>query len=98
MTMKRNWIWREINLTVQNWHEEFDKFSPVHSNISKICTLMACFWPNYVMFEQKKYKGVMFDDTEYWCKIWRKTDLCFIKWHEEFSKFSFTGSKIAISF
>ena len=21
----------------------------------------------------------MFDDTEEWCKIWRKTDLCFLK-------------------
>ena len=30
----------------------------------------------------------MFDGTEYWCNIWRKTDLCFQKWHEEFSKFS----------
>ena len=30
----------------------------------------------------------MFDGTEYWCNIWRKTDLCFQKWHVEFSKFS----------
>ena len=29
----------------------------------------------------------MFDDTEYWYKIWRKTDLCFQKWHEQLSKF-----------
>ena len=29
----------------------------------------------------------MFDGTEYQCNIWRKTDLCFQKWHEEFSKF-----------
>ena len=30
----------------------------------------------------------MFDGTEYWYKIWRKTDLRFQKWHEKFSKFS----------
>ena len=30
----------------------------------------------------------MLDDTEYWFNIWRKSDLCFQKWHEEFSKFS----------
>ena len=30
----------------------------------------------------------MFDCTEDWCKIWRKTDLYFLKWHEEFGKFS----------
>ena len=81
-------IWRGIDLSVQNWHEEFDKFWPEHSKISKICTLMDCFWPKYIMFELKKYRGVMFDGTEDWCKIWRKTDLCFQKWHEEFSKFS----------
>ena len=27
----------------------------------------------------KKYRGVMFDGTEYWCNIWRKTDLFFLK-------------------
>ena len=26
-------------------------------------------------------------DTEEWCEIWRKTDLWFGKWHEEFGKF-----------
>ena len=33
----------------------------------------------------------MFDCIEDWCKIWRRTDLCFLKWHEEFGKFLFTG-------
>ena len=42
-------IWRGIDLSVQNWHEEFDKFWPEHSKISKICTLMSCFWPKYIM-------------------------------------------------
>ena len=28
-------IWRGIDLIVQNWHEEFDKFWPEHSKISK---------------------------------------------------------------
>ena len=30
----------------------------------------------------KRVLGSMFDDAEYWCKIWRKTDFCFQKWHE----------------
>ena len=47
-------IWRGIDLSVQNWHEEFDKFWPEHSKISKICTLMGFFWPKYVMIELKK--------------------------------------------
>ena len=49
--------WREIDLSVQNWLEEFDKFWPKHSKISKICTLMGFFWPKYVMIELKKSIG-----------------------------------------
>ena len=77
--------WRGIGLSIQNWHEEFDKFWPERSKISKISSLIGCFWPKWIMFELKKYRGVIFDSTEYWCNIWRKTDLCFQKWHEEFS-------------
>ena len=43
-------IWRGLQLPVQNWHEEFDKFWPGHSKISKIGTLMGWFWPKYKMF------------------------------------------------
>ena len=35
----------------------------------------------------KKYSGVMFDSTEYWCKIWRKTDRYFQKWHRNLENF-----------
>ena len=81
-------IWRRTDLSVQNWHEEFDEFWPKPSKISKICTLMGFFWTKYIMFEvKKKYSGLLLDCTEYWCSIWEKTDLCFQKWHEEFSKF-----------
>ena len=47
-------IWRKTDLWFGKWHEEFGKFSPEHSKISKICTLMSCFWPKYIMFELKK--------------------------------------------
>ena len=80
--------WRGIDFLVQNCHEQFDEFWFKHSEIAKICTLMGCLWPKYIVFDLKKYRGVMFDDTEYWCKIWRKTDFCFQKWHKEFGKFS----------
>ena len=81
--------WTGIDLQLQNWLEEFDKIWPVHSKISKIYNSMGCFWPEYIiMFELKKYWRVMFDGTEDWCEIWRKTDSCFQKWHEEFDKFS----------
>ena len=35
----------------------------------KICTLMGYFGRKYKMFELKKYRGVMCDDTEGWCEI-----------------------------
>ena len=44
-------IWRGIDLSVQNW---LDEFWPEHSKTSKSCTLMGCFWPKYIMFELKK--------------------------------------------
>ena len=79
--------WRGTDLPVQNWHEEFDVFWPKHSKISKICSLMGCFWSKYIIFKLEKYWRVMFDGTEDWCKIWKKTDLYFQRWHEEFGKF-----------
>ena len=81
-------IWRGIDLSFQNWHKQFDKFWLEHWKVSKIYTLMGCFWLKYIMFELKKYRGVIFHDAREWCKIWRKSDLWFGKWHEEFGKFS----------
>ena len=75
-----------IDLSFQNWHQEFDKFWPEHSKVSKIYTLMGSFWTKYIMFELKKYRGVMFGDTEYWCKTGRKTDFYFPEWHEIFTR------------
>ena len=36
---------------------------------------MGCFWPKYIIFEIKKYRGVEFDGIEDWYKIWMKIDL-----------------------
>ena len=59
----------------------------------KIWTLMCYFWGEYVIFEPKKYRGVMCHNTEEWYKIWRGTDLCFEKWDEEFGEFWFNTPK-----
>ena len=45
--------------------------------LCKLCN----FWP-------KKYRGVIFHDTKESCKIWRKADLWFGKWHKENGKIS----------
>ena len=89
-------FWTGIDQSVKNWHEEFNDFWLHHSKISIISILIGCFWPNYIIFELRKYREVMFNGTQDWYKIWRKTDLSFPKWHEEFGKFLFTRWKIEI--
>ena len=54
----------------------------------KIFTFNGSYYAKYLMFDLKKYRGVIFHDTEEWCKIWRKTDLWFGKLHEEYGKLS----------
>ena len=41
-----------------------------------------------IMIQLKKYRWVIIHSTKEWCKIGRKTDLWFRKWHEEFGMFS----------
>ena len=88
-------IWGEIDLSFQNWHKQFNKFWLEHWKVSKFYTLMDCFWPKYIVFELKKYRGVIFHDAGEWCKIWRKSDLWFEKWHEEFGKLSLEHTKVS---
>ena len=59
----------------------------------KTCTLIGSFCRKHVKIQMKKYRTVMFHDTEEWCKVWRKTDLWFQKRHEEFGEFSLKHSK-----
>ena len=80
-------ISRGIDLLFQNWPKEFEKFWPERSKVSKIFTLMGSFWAKYILFELKKYRGVIFHKTEEGYKIWRRIDSLFKNWHKEFDKF-----------
>ena len=80
-------IWRGIDLSFQNWQEEFDIVWLEHLEVSKIFPLMGSFWAKYILFEPKKYRGVVLHDIEEWCKIWSGINLSFENWHEEFDKF-----------
>ena len=55
--------WTKNNLLFQNW-QEFEEFWSGHSKVSKICTLIGPFSANYIIFDLKKYWGVIFHDTE----------------------------------
>ena len=59
----------------------------LHFDWSLLCKVYN-IWP-------KKVQRSIFHDTEESCKIWRKTDLSFGKWHEEFGKFSPEHSKVS---
>ena len=87
-------IWRKPDLLFKKW-QEFSEFWSEHWKILKISTFIGSFCAKYIKFDLKKYRGVFFHDTVEWCKIWRKTDLWFGKWHEEFGKFSPEHSEVS---
>ena len=57
-------IWRQINLSFQNWDKEFDKIWLEHSTVLKIFILMGSFWAKYILSEPKKYRGIVFLETK----------------------------------
>ena len=81
----------------QNWHKKFDKFWPEHSKISKIFILMDSFWAKYIyiLFELKRYIGIIFNETKEGYKIWRGIDVFFQNWHKKFDKFWPDHSKVS---
>ena len=87
-------IWRGIDLSLQNWHKEFDEFWLGHLKVSKIYTLMGYFWPKYIMFELKSMKELYFITLESDAKFEEKMTCAFRKWHKEFAKFSREHSKV----
>ena len=91
-------IWRGIDLSFQNWHEEFDKFWPKYLKVSKIFILMFSFWAKYILFELKEYRGVIFRGIEEGYKIWRGIDLSFQNRRKEFNKFWTEHSKVSKNF
>ena len=86
-------IWRGINLSFQNWHKEFDKTWVDHSKVSKILILMGSFWAKYILFELKKYRGIIFHETEDGYKVSRGIKLSFQNWHKELTKFEPSARK-----
>ena len=48
---------------------------------------MGSSWAKYIFFDLKKYREVIFHETEEGYKIWREIDLSFQNWQKEFGKF-----------
>ena len=88
-------IWTGMNLSFQNWHEEFDEFWHEHLKVSKIFILMRSFWAKCILFKLKKNRGVIFHETEEWYKIWRAIESSFQNWHKEFDKYWLERSEVS---
>ena len=88
-------IWRGIDLSFQNWHEEFNDFWPEQLKVSKSPILMCSFWAKYILFQLKKNRGVIFHETEEGYKISRGINLSFKNWHKEFVNFWPERSKVS---
>ena len=86
---EKEWICR-FKIGIKN----LTNFDSLLKNL-KNAHFMGCFWLKYIMFELKKYRGVIFHDSREWCKIWRKNDLPFGKWQEEFGTFSPEHMKVS---
>ena len=80
-------IWRLIDLLFQNWHKEFDKLWLERLKVSKIFILMGSFWAKYILFELKKYRRIIFHETEEGYKTCRGINLLFRNLHKKFDKF-----------
>ena len=64
-----SWHWKlmqnlkkKSDLLFQNW-QEFGQFLSKHSKVSKIYALIGSLREKYVIFDLKKYRGVIFYDT-----------------------------------
>ena len=58
----------------QIWHREFGEFSPNHWKVQKF-HFHGLFLSKHMKFELKKYRGVIFKNTEQWYKVWMNPDL-----------------------
>ena len=56
-------IWRKTDLLFQKW-QEFGEFWHKHLKSLKICTFIGSYCAKYLLFDLKKYRGVIFHDTE----------------------------------
>ena len=80
-------VHRKTVFWFQLWHEEFYNFLPTSQKTENF-TVMGSFCPKYVRFELKKWRGVIFPDTEQWCKIWTNPDFVVSNIAEELGELS----------
>ena len=75
--LKKNWllVWK---MTWGIW-QIFIRYTCMSYKRTRSTQKSQKFVPEYIMFELKKNRGVMFDCTQDWFKVWSKTGMCFQK-------------------
>ena len=64
MILKKNTKFGDESTCFKIWHKEFYKFWHEHLKVSKLFTLIGPFSAKYILFELKKYRGVISQETE----------------------------------
>ena len=68
MTLKSDAKFEEKPICCFKNDKNLVNFDP-STQVSKMCTLIGLFNAKYVTFDLKRYRGVIFHDTEESCKI-----------------------------
>ena len=79
-------IWRKTAMWFGKWHEEFGKFSPEHTKVSKLELSLGPFIQSRKHMSLNTSGDYVLDNKE-WFKIWKGIDLPVQIWPEEFNKF-----------
>ena len=87
MTMKNDAKFEEeVSCHFKTETRNLNKFWSEPLKVSKIFILMCSVWAKYIFFELKKYRGVIFYETEEEYRICKGIDLSFQNWQKEFDK------------
>ena len=70
-------------------------FDPSTQKVSKIFILMGSLWAKCILFELKKYTGVIFHKVEEGYKPWGGIDLSFQNWDRKFDNFWLEHLKVS---
>ena len=87
-TLKVFFCWKYIKIFAKKVQRSYVSlpWTLMHNlkkNWSVVSKMTRIWWVLALMFDLKKYRGMIFHDTEgwFWRKTGRKTDLWFGKWH-----------------
>ena len=88
-----SWNWRGIQNLERYWLIISKLAQGIWQNLTRALESLkkihfnGSFWAKYILFELKKYRGIIFHETEEGYTICWGIDLPFQNWHKKFDKF-----------